>query len=174
LRRNFSGVRSYTPAFPTRGDSARFYLQLGFQVIELMIAVAITAIIAIIAVPSYSRYKDKANDATAEADIVSISQAIERYYDENNAYPNSLNDVHMGTLMDPWGHPYQYLRINGGNIKGNSQLRKDKNLVPINSDYDLYSMGKDGASAYPLTAAFSQDDIVRANNGKFVGLAADY
>ena len=35
-------------------------------------------------------------------------------------------------------------------------------------------MGKDGASIGPLTAKASLDDIVRANNGQFIGLAADY
>jgi len=46
--------------------------------------------------------------------------------------------------------------------------------VPINSDYDLYSKGPDGLSLKPLTAAPSRDDIVRANNGSFIGIAADY
>ncbi len=46
--------------------------------------------------------------------------------------------------------------------------------MPINSDYDLWSSGKDGASSPPLTAKPSRDDIVRANNGRFVGLASDF
>ena len=53
-------------------------------------------------------------------------------------------------------------------------MRKDKNLVPVNTDYDLYSMGEDGRSVGPFTAKASRDDIVRANDGGFVGLAADY
>lgn len=52
--------------------------------------------------------------------------------------------------------------------------RKDRFLVPINSDYDLYSMGKDGESVAPLTAAKSRDDIVRAANGTYVGLAENF
>lgn len=35
-------------------------------------------------------------------------------------------------------------------------------------------MGADGASVSPLTAKSSRDDIVRANNGRFVGLASTY
>lgn len=62
----------------------------------------------------------------------------------------------------------------GGGAGANGQARKDRNLVPINSDFDLYSMGRDGQSAPPLTAKVSRDDIVRANNGGFVGLASDY
>ena len=53
-------------------------------------------------------------------------------------------------------------------------MRKDRFLVPINSCYDLYSMGKDGQSVPPLTAKASWDDIVRANDGAFVGLAWQY
>jgi general secretion pathway protein G len=46
--------------------------------------------------------------------------------------------------------------------------------VPINSDYDLYSVGKDGVSSGPLTAGPSRDDVIRANDGGFFGLARDY
>jgi hypothetical protein len=52
--------------------------------------------------------------------------------------------------------------------------RKDHQLHPINCDYDLYSMGKDGKTAAPLTAKISQDDIIRANNGGYVGLVSNY
>ena len=54
------------------------------------------------------------------------------------------------------------------------QMRKDRNLVPINSDYDLYSMGKDGKSSPSIIAKPSLDDIIRASNGSFVGLAANF
>ncbi len=47
-------------------------------------------------------------------------------------------------------------------------------MVPINSDYDLYSKGPDGASQGPLTAKASRDDIIRANNGRFIGPVALY
>jgi len=42
----------------------------------------------------------------------------------------------------------------------------------LNSTYDLYSKGKDGQSKPPLTTKMSQDDILRANDGAFVDLAA--
>jgi general secretion pathway protein G len=50
-------------------------------------------------------------------------------------------------------------------------MRKDRFLVPINSDFDLYSMGKDGESVPPLTAQKSRDDIIRANDGAYIGPA---
>jgi general secretion pathway protein G len=97
---------------------------------------------------------------------------IQRYGLENRALPDSLSDVGQGGARDPWGNPYRYTNLE--TLKGNGKARKNKNLVPINSDFDLYSMGKDGASASPLTAKASRDDIIRASDGRFVGLASDY
>ena len=78
----------------------------------------------------------------------------------------------MDGKLDPWGRPYEYLLM--ASEKGKKGFRKDKNLHPLNSDYDLYSCGRDGKSIPPLTAQQSRDDIVRANNGGFVGLATNY
>jgi len=44
----------------------------------------------------------------------------------------------------------------------------------LNSDFDLYSMGADEATKKPLTPPVSWDDIVRANNGEYIGLGSKY
>lgn len=97
---------------------------------------------------------------------------IDKFFEENGFFPDSLDEIYDPVPLDPWGNPFQYINHDTGN--GNGKLRKDKNLVPINSDYDLYSMGPDGKTASPLTASISHDDIVRGRNGAFVGLALDY
>lgn len=142
----------------------------GFTLIEILMALAILSVLAVIAVPSYMEYVEKGKEAIAKADIVSIDAAIERFIVMNQDYPDSLAPI--SGQLDPWGNPYRYLKLNG--VKGKGAVRKDKNLVPINSDYDLYSMGRDGKSQPPLTAKASRDDIVRANNGSYIGLASDY
>ena len=53
-------------------------------------------------------------------------------------------------MRDPWGNPYGYLNL--GDKNANGHARKDHSLVPINTDFDLYSMGPDGRSSPPLTA----------------------
>ena len=63
---------------------------------------------------------------------------------------------------------------NGGGGCGSGQPRKDHFLHPINSDFDLYSMGKDGDSVAPLTAQKSRDDIIRANDGGYYGVASNF
>ena len=145
--------------------------QRGFTLAELMLALAILAVIVAIAVPAYSSYVERAKVAQAETDIIAISAQIEGYYQDAHAYPSSLVQVGAAGKLDPWGHPYVYYPLDSANI---GEARKDKNLVPINSDFDLYSVGPDGKSAPPLTAPQSRDDVVRANNGAFVGLASDY
>ena len=142
-----------------------------FTLIEMMIGVAILSVAAFISIPIYTEYKYKLNTAIAVKDIVNIQVAVESYYQAKDIFPNSLTDVSMNLLLDPWGAPYVYLNLDGVPI---GFMRKDQALVPINSDYDLYSMGPDGASVAPLTATTSRDDIVRGNNGAFIGVAADY
>jgi len=144
----------------------------GFTLIELVLIVVILAVLAAIAIPYYQDYKDRVNVAAAVSDIAAISTLISAYENDNRAFPNSLSDVGAGTKLDPWGNPYQYLNI--ASVQGKGKLRKDKSLNPINSDYDLYSMGKDGKSSTALTAKNSHDDVIRARDGKFVGFASAF
>jgi general secretion pathway protein G len=81
----------------------------------------------------------------------------------------------MDLIIDPWGKPYQYLRIDGGTTLGlYGKRRRDKNANPVNSDYDLYSMGRDGKTTAQFTAKNARDDIVRANDGEYLGLAENH
>jgi general secretion pathway protein G len=41
----------------------------------------------------------------------------------------------------------------------------------VNSDFDLYSLGRDGVTTAQFTGNEAHDDIVRANNGRYYGLA---
>ncbi len=146
----------------------------GFTLVEMIVVVAIIAILAAIAIPSYAAYIRKARIDRCIAEIMMMQQGIVTYTTDNGRQPDSLNDIGQGNVKDPWGSPYQYLNIADGGMKGNGKLRKDRFVNPLNSDYDLYSMGEDGNSKLPLTAKESQDDIIRANNGGFIGLASDF
>lgn len=73
-----------------------------------------------------------------------------------------------------WIYGATPMYINPVDSTPQGHLRKDHALVPVNTDFDLYSKGKDGKSQSPFTAKASKDDIVRANNGGFFGLVANY
>ncbi|HRC45374.1 MAG TPA: hypothetical protein PLT27_15085, partial [Nitrospira sp.] len=78
-----------------------------------------------------------------------------------------------GKKTSYWFEPDSAYAAGAGNGSA-GKPRKDRFLHPINSDYDLYSMGKDGESVEPLTAQKSHDDVIRANDGGFVGLAVEF
>ena len=231
----------------------------GFTLIELMIAVAIAGILASLAIPTYTDFLYKARVARTVAELHGLAKELQGFALSTEQYPDILVQIGRSTLLDPWGHPYQYYRINcgpvtighldqpdrpdegsdgriipatdpspahegrihltvgdthtqtllqfvagngggnsgngggsnasGGGSSGNGGggsgnggggppcggvggARKDRFLVPINSDFDIYSMGRDGQTVAPLTAKKSHDDIIRASDGGFYGLAA--
>jgi general secretion pathway protein G len=145
----------------------------GFSLVELLIAVTILAALLAIAIPQFQSYRSDSMISKAIGDLRILDNQIKSYKMSNETFPAALNLVPQGNMLDPWGKQYQYLMIEG-NAKATGQERKDKNLVPINSDFDLYSMGADGKTAAPLTSSKSQDDIVRANDGSYFGLASKY
>lgn len=58
----------------------------GFTLIELMIVVAVVAILATIAIPSYAEHVRKSRRAQAKADLVEVAQLMERYHTVQNTY----------------------------------------------------------------------------------------
>jgi general secretion pathway protein G len=75
-------------------------------------------------------------------------------------------------MVDPWGNAYGY--TNFETVDGFGKNRKDKNLKPLNSHYDLYSIGRDGETATNLANSRAQDDVILALDGAFIGLGADF
>lgn len=143
--------------------------------IELLVAITILGTLMAIAIPAFNRYRDQQKVNIAINDLRTLDNKIQSYKASNEAYPSALTDLPAtGIGNDPWGNAYEYLKIEGADTKGKGNMRKDKNLVPINSDFDLYSNGADGKTSAPLTASSSQDDVVRANDGRYYGLGANY
>ena len=160
-------------AAPTRGIP-RTRPSPGLTLIELVVVIAIIGVIAAIAVPMYQSYVFDSQVASATSDIKLLETRIERFYSENRRYPDDLAEMGYGAKQDPWSQPYEYLNIQAGGPGVAGRRRKDRNLVPINSDFDLYSRGPDGDTRPPLIAPPSRDDIVRAANGAWIGLGGKY
>ena len=137
---------------------------------------AVISTLAGIAVPLYIDATERARTIKAVADIRVLEGELGVFEVNNGRLPDDLDEIGRGTLRDPWDNGYEYLNYStldkGG--KDKAKMRKDRFLKPLNSTYDLYSRGKDGESQAALSARESRDDVVRANDGAYIGLAADY
>jgi general secretion pathway protein G len=147
----------------------------GFTLLELMTATIVVALLVSIAVPTYFARVDRLKVDQAKRELLELAAAIERYRTVNSfRLPDSLADLKNVPTLDPWNNAYQYLNFDSDDPGVKGKIRKDHNLHPLNSEFDLYSMGADGDSAAPLTSKKSQDDVLWARDGTFVGLGSDF
>jgi general secretion pathway protein G len=151
------------------------WISPAMTLVELVIVMAMVATLATIGVPAYNNYIEKVKTSQAIEDIRFIEAAIKMYLTEHKVLPDTLDQLPSAQLLDPWNNPYRYFRIAGRpHHEVTGKWRMDHFNVPVNSDFDLYSMGKDGKSKAPFTAKASRDDIVRASDGAYVGLVSEY
>ena len=59
-------------------------------------------------------------------------------------------------------------------VETETTRRRDRYMFPINTDYDLFSLGPDHQTSVSLGMRHSLDDVIRANNGGYFGTASDY
>jgi len=129
---------------------ARKQARAGFTLIELMIAIAVFAIIAVVVVPNVFSFLERAKMGRAKADLLAIKGAIVQYNLAVGKWPSRLKDLIQpptdekdkakwpGSFLDkkelpedPWGSNYVYKVSPAG----------------AENPYELYSYGKNGKGA---------------------------
>lgn len=131
-----------------RSDPSR-RLQRGFTLIEVMVVIAVIAMLAALVGPNVFRNVGTARDATARSQIELLGAALDSYRLDNGRYPTTdqglqalrteptLNPVPRNwngpylrreVPVDPWGTPYIF--ISPGEVNPNG--------------YDLMTLGADG------------------------------
>ncbi len=79
----------------------------GFTLIELVVTMAIVAILAAIAIPSYENYLFRARRADGREMLQRVAAAQERFYTNRNQYTNDLitaAGINLGTANSEAGH----------------------------------------------------------------------
>jgi general secretion pathway protein G len=146
--------------------------QRAFSLVEALIVCALLSTLASISAGIYLSALKTARVARAVGDLHALDVDIRTFHLRNHRYPTRLNEARPIVPNDPWGRPYVYTDLSQRGSRG--VARKDGRLNPINSDFDLYSVGEDGRTMAPLRAPASKDDVIRARDGAFLGLAADF
>jgi general secretion pathway protein G len=129
-----------------RGDRGSRRFGRAFTLIELLLVVAILAILASVVVPRLAKRSEQARNVAAATDISNIGLALDAFEVDCGRYPTTEEGLRalveqpssvknwnsQGYLKnvrsDPWGNPYQYRCPGQHNAKS----------------YDLYSFGPDG------------------------------
>ena len=176
----------------------------GFTLIEIAVVVSIIGILASTASVQYLAMLERARIARAIVELRAISADLDPMGDEYATLPTSLAEAGADRndpwgrpyryLLISGGLPpgiaslgtgLPHVSANNGNDTGAeggsgggnpaiALARKDRFLVPINSDFDLYSVGPDGETHATLNNPVSRDDIIRAADGGFYGLAEKF
>ncbi len=131
--------RSSTPAFPGPRRSR------GFTLLELLVVVAIIALLAAYVGPKYFTQVGKTEHSLAKAQVEALARALGAYRLDTGRFPTSEEGLaalvarppgvtkwngpylEKAVPSDPWGRPYLY-RSPGAQ----------------GGDFDLLSLGKDG------------------------------
>ncbi len=88
----------------------------GFTLIEMMIAIMMTALLAAVVTPKFSRALVKGKEASTKGNLAVIRSAVGVYYaDHEGQYPSSLSELTSGSKYLS-NIPEAYLPAHGGSL----------------------------------------------------------
>ena len=142
----------------------------GFTLVELIVVCAVLGTLVAMAMPAFNSYIESAKNTACASDIRTIEKAVTAWLLENNrSVPEAnLSDMGITNLLDPWKRNYVYT-VHTVPEDDPAALKDVTAVKDLNTDYDLYSMGKDGASDLD-PGVTTVDDVVRSSDGNFVGV----
>ena len=147
----------------------------GLTILELMVTMMGFATLMAIVLPVLDGAQEDLRVFEAVTDITVIQFEITTYELKYGTIPPNIAAMNIpeDTAIDPWGLPYVYLNYANPDPP-DGEPRQDQFLKPVNTAYDIYSMGPNGETHKNLSNWRGKDDIVRASDGEFIGVAEEF
>ena len=142
--------------------------QLGFTLVEMMIAVAILAILSVIAIPSYNRYIERGYQSQAHAELVAINSAFKNQMVKNPKWKTDEIKTQLDDFISSYkGHKdladkYKYSAEMIDTSKSRAYRLK---AIPIKTGYTLSVWMDSLGNAYKCTDAESAKAKLTSKNG---------
>ena len=127
-------------------------MKRGFTLAEMVIVIAIIAILSAIAIPNALRMRIAGNIAKAKGDLRALQSGVENYYiHHNNAYPSVLSNLTSATPRIIYSLPLDPF---------NSNRNYGYSLSPNGMYYVMYSIGSvgDGNATVNDTGVIAETD----------------
>jgi general secretion pathway protein G len=80
----------------TNGDTSQYMRckkSAGFTLIELVVVISVISLLLTIAMPRYFASLDRGKITVQQQNLMAIRDAIDKFYGDNNRYPNELNEL---------------------------------------------------------------------------------
>lgn len=150
-------------------------LRKGFTLIEMLIVMAVVAILVAIIIPSYRGMQNEAWIAKAEKEVQTLQAAVESYYRHNGAYPAALSDLLAAkpqiitqSLIDPWNtdgsEGYGYQVVNDVTGFGDAYVIYSRSINSTSEVPDAAAIKSAGELVVVLDGDGNKsDDVVKTN-----------
>jgi len=142
--------------------------QRGFTLIEVMIVVAVIAILALILIPNFTNARAQAQTATCESNLREIATAAELYYSDVQSYPAAGNvtptlftngsTIYLETTpVDPAAQvattPYTFSSTASSSTSGTS-ASYEIDCPGVHASFTLAKLTNSGTSTAPSTIIY--------------------